>query len=108
MRCIPRTSDDQFLVLACDGVWDVMTSQAAAEYIGQSVLESDFVATSDKLTMVGYDLLLECLKRGSEDNMTVLIIPANADAIRATKSMDGKEVKASKVRRQLWLQSNDV
>ena len=93
-------------MLACDGVWDVMTSQSAAEYIGQSVLESDFVVTSDKLTMVCYDLLLECLKRGSEDNMTVLIIPANADATRASKSMGQKEANTSKVRRQLWLQTN--
>ena len=93
--------------MACDGVWDVMTSQSAAEYIGQSVLESGFVSTSDKLTMVCYDLLLECLKRGSEDNMTVLIIPTNADVTSKAKIEDAKEAKDSQVRRQLWLESND-
>ena len=103
MRCIPRDANDLFLVLACDGVWDVMTSQSAAEYISKSVLDNGFAnaPTSEKLTMTCYGLLLECLKRGSEDNMTALVIPTNPNA--STMNLSKRQcLDNSQVRRQLW------
>lgn len=103
VRCIPRDANDLFLVLACDGVWDVMTSQSAAEYINKSVSDNGFanVPTSEKLTMTCYGLLLECLKRGSEDNMTALVIPTypNANAVNLSERQC---LDNSQVRRQLW------
>lgn len=29
----PITSDTEFVILACDGIWDVMTSQVALNYL---------------------------------------------------------------------------
>ena len=37
-----RTDDDQFLVLACDGIWDVMTNEEVCTYI-----RSRFLITTD-------------------------------------------------------------
>ena len=103
VRCIPREANDFFLVLACDGVWDVMTSQSVAEHISKSVLENGFASapTSEKLTMTCYSLLLECLKRGSEDNMTALVIPTNQNASNMHLSKR-QHLENSQVRRQLW------
>ena len=66
---IPRDAQlDQFLLVACDGVWDVMTNEACAEFM------------LDKMT-TGYglgrccELLLDhCLQAGSRDNMTVVVV----------------------------------
>ncbi|KAL3892886.1 MAG: hypothetical protein SGPRY_014688, partial [Prymnesium sp.] len=33
MRCVMRLRDDRFLLLACDGVWDVMSSADAIEFV---------------------------------------------------------------------------
>jgi protein phosphatase PTC1 len=58
------TSKDQFLILACDGVWDVMTDQDAVDLIqGED--------TAQKMA----DLLIKTtLNKGSTDNISVMII----------------------------------
>ena len=33
LSCIERSPDDEFLVLACDGIWDVMSNQEVADYV---------------------------------------------------------------------------
>lgn len=33
MTVVPRTDTDQFIVLACDGVYDVMTSEDVADFV---------------------------------------------------------------------------
>mmetsp|Transcript_52810 Transcript_52810/g.98926 ORF Transcript_52810/g.98926 Transcript_52810/m.98926 type:complete len:381 (-) Transcript_52810:140-1282(-) len=33
VRCLPRQPHDEFMFLACDGVWDVMSSQAAIDFL---------------------------------------------------------------------------
>lgn len=36
-----RQSDDEFLVLACDGVWDVMTNEDLCAFVRSRLLLSD-------------------------------------------------------------------
>lgn len=33
VKCVQLTSDTEFVLLACDGIWDVMTSQVAINFI---------------------------------------------------------------------------
>jgi len=75
ITCVPEVtiiqredSLDQFLLIACDGIWDVVSNETAASFI------------QEKMT-IGYglgrccELLLDhCLELGSRDNMTVVIV----------------------------------
>ena len=33
MKHIKLTDEDEFLILACDGIWNVMTSQEAIDFV---------------------------------------------------------------------------
>ena len=33
VTCRNRTEEDSFILIACDGVWDVVTSAEASQYI---------------------------------------------------------------------------
>lgn len=58
--------DDLFLILASDGIWDVITDQEAVELVRNQYLESlETAATS---------LLREATRRGSQDDLTATII----------------------------------
>lgn len=64
---IELTSKDEFMIIACDGLWDVMEDQEACDFIIQNDLASDPQTASE--------LLIEhALKLGSADNITVMVI----------------------------------
>jgi hypothetical protein len=73
---------DAFLVLACDGIWDVMSNQQAVDFIGDRLGFTPFGGppggiTASAVVNVCDDLLAECLDRGSHDNMSVIVIVTN-------------------------------
>jgi len=63
------TSDD-YLFLACDGIYegDVFTRELVIKYI------SDQLKQTDDLAVISGAVLDECLRRGSRDNMSAMII----------------------------------
>jgi hypothetical protein len=77
---------DLFLLIACDGVWDVMSNEEAIDFISSqlmtslsSALSSSAVSVSDEdLQRIAAStcdqLLAECLQRRSNDNMTAILI----------------------------------
>mmetsp|Transcript_34044 Transcript_34044/g.62180 ORF Transcript_34044/g.62180 Transcript_34044/m.62180 type:complete len:392 (+) Transcript_34044:42-1217(+) len=73
--CKEVTPEDEFIILACDGVWDVMTNQAACDFVRPKLLENV------PLGQIGQDLLDECVAEDPKetgglgtDNMTVVIV----------------------------------
>jgi serine/threonine protein phosphatase PrpC len=76
---------DMYLVLACDGVWDVMSSQEVADFVVSSVDAAIGAEEEDILPKVGDRLLNECLQRGSTDNMTTVIVALS----KAAESLGG-------------------
>ncbi|ORX71573.1 PP2C-domain-containing protein [Linderina pennispora] len=68
------SADDEFLVIACDGIWDCMTNQQVAQFV------HEMVAKGLKLPQVCEELMDRCLASESElggvgcDNMTVVIV----------------------------------
>jgi serine/threonine protein phosphatase PrpC len=61
--------EDEFLVLACDGLWDVISNEGASEYARQMLIE-----TRGDLKKSAQALVEFALERRSADNVTVAII----------------------------------
>jgi protein phosphatase 2C family protein 2/3 len=60
--------DDEFVLLACDGVWDVFESQQAVAYVRGSLKRHSDVDRACR------ELANEALRKHSSDNVTVLIV----------------------------------
>jgi serine/threonine protein phosphatase PrpC len=69
-----RTHQDAFLVLACDGIFDVMTNEEVGAFVATSVQEGLAKEEEYVLPKVADRLLRECLDRGSSDNMSCIIV----------------------------------
>jgi protein phosphatase PTC1 len=59
--------DDSFLVLACDGVWDVLSDQEGVDLVRDALAKG-------AAEHVAQLLVAEAIERGSSDNVTALII----------------------------------
>ncbi|XP_014668902.1 PREDICTED: protein phosphatase 1B-like isoform X2 [Priapulus caudatus] len=59
---------DEFLVLACDGVWDVMSNEDVCEFV------SSRLAICDNFESICNQLVDTCLYKGSRDNMSVVLV----------------------------------
>ncbi|KAL3816361.1 hypothetical protein ACHAXA_000439 [Cyclostephanos tholiformis] len=61
--------EDEFIVIACDGIWDVQTNQECVKMV------ADIFAEGERdLGLVCEEVLDLCLKKGSKDNMTGAVI----------------------------------
>lgn len=59
---------DEFLVLACDGVWDVMTNEELCDFIRSRLL------ITDNLASICNQVIDTCLYKGSRDNMSIVLV----------------------------------
>ena len=80
--------DDEFLVLACDGIWDCMSSQQLVDYVREQL------NTETKLSTVCERVFDRCLAptAGGEgcDNMTMILIQFKG-RVDATPAEDRQE-----------------
>ena len=60
---------DEFVIVACDGIWDVASSKQCADFVQQLLVEGE----SD-LGIICEEALDTCLERNSKDNMTILVV----------------------------------
>lgn len=65
---LERAATDQFLLLACDGIWDVMSNLEATRYVLTALRMGVGLAKTCEM------LLDECLRKSSGDNMSVLLV----------------------------------
>lgn len=59
---------DEFLVLACDGVWDVMSNYDLCQYIHSRL------QVTDDLEAIASQVIDTCLYKGSRDNMSIVLV----------------------------------
>ncbi|KAF5748114.1 hypothetical protein HS088_TW04G00064 [Tripterygium wilfordii] len=99
VNTVDLCGDDNFIVLACDGIWDCMSSQQLVDFIHEQL------KTESKLSAVCERVLDRCLApstAGGEgcDNMTMILVQfkkplgSNAsadDQLSESKSADAPE-----------------
>eukprot|EP01091_Cochliopodium_minus_P019386 TRINITY_DN8132_c0_g1_i1.p1 TRINITY_DN8132_c0_g1~~TRINITY_DN8132_c0_g1_i1.p1 ORF type:complete len:322 (+),score=80.13 TRINITY_DN8132_c0_g1_i1:63-1028(+) len=74
VESIQLVEDIQFCIIACDGLWDVMTYQEAVDFVILKLKETDFSPQS-----VSELLAKKAFEKGSQDNITALIISFRYD-----------------------------
>ncbi|XAR58355.1 Phosphoprotein phosphatase [Bertholletia excelsa] len=67
-RQMVLTEDDEFLIIGCDGIWDVMSSQHAVSLVRHGLRRHD---DPEKCAR---DLVMEALRLNTFDNLTVIVI----------------------------------
>lgn len=65
----PRDEKDEFIVLACDGVWDVATNEECSSFI-QTLLDEG----ETDLGLICEEAIDTCLDKNSRDNMTIAMV----------------------------------
>lgn len=95
VRVEPRQQQDEFLVIACDGIWDVMRNQEVVDFIRQrlndnaELEETEADESASRLSRICEDLLDQCLSPDLDqthgyggDNMTVVLVTLGPPAAR--------------------------
>ena len=62
---MPRTAADRALVVASDGLWDVITPERLLHCLRNTAQSADMIAKR---------LLFDAMERGTKDNVTVLVV----------------------------------
>ncbi|KJH50919.1 protein phosphatase 2C [Dictyocaulus viviparus] len=89
---------DEFLVVACDGIYDVMENEELCRFV-ESRLH-----VCDDLNQVCNDVLDACLSKGSRDNMTMIVV-----CFEAAPSIDKEKVASEQTWKAEMLKAiNDV
>lgn len=86
--------NDEFLVLACDGVWDVMSNEDVCDYIRSRL------AITDDLEAITNQVIDTCLYKGSRDNMSIVLVLFPAAPLPSPEAIQReKELEAAIERR---------
>uniref|UniRef100_A0A0C9S3F6 protein-serine/threonine phosphatase n=1 Tax=Wollemia nobilis TaxID=56998 RepID=A0A0C9S3F6_9CONI len=67
------SEEDEFLIIGCDGIWDVMTSECAVSIVRRELMLHNNPEQCSK------ELVLKALRHGSQDNLTVVVVCFSAD-----------------------------
>uniref|UniRef100_A0A6P7GYY9 protein-serine/threonine phosphatase n=1 Tax=Diabrotica virgifera virgifera TaxID=50390 RepID=A0A6P7GYY9_DIAVI len=79
--------DDEFLVLACDGIWNFMSSQEVVDFIRPRILESKSKLSTICEEMFDHCLAPHTLGDGTGcDNMTAIIVQFKTNILKRSAS----------------------
>ncbi|XP_024362353.1 probable protein phosphatase 2C 57 [Physcomitrium patens] len=74
IQSLVLSEDDEFLLMGCDGLWDVFSNENAISFARKQLQRHNDPELCSK------ELVEEALKRNSQDNVTVIVICFKADA----------------------------
>lgn len=90
-QSIPRSpKSDEFLIVACDGIWDVMSNEDCTEAVREIFSEGE-----EDVGLACEEVLDMCLFQGSRDNMSAVIVTFPA----LQRSKRGGGVQARRLQR---------
>ncbi|RWS03138.1 putative protein phosphatase-like protein [Dinothrombium tinctorium] len=93
--------EDKFMVLACDGIWNSMTSQQVVDYINERIDKNE------KLSSICEELFHHCLSSNTMgdgtgcDNMTCVIVKFDGLSKRKRTENDNNEAEEAELRENL-------
>ena len=64
--------EDEFMVLACDGIWNSLTSQQVVDFVRDRIAEG--IPLDDICAEMTREILAEDLSQPGTDNMTIVIV----------------------------------
>lgn len=82
----PRNEKDEFLILACDGLWDVLSSKEVVQSARTLYSEGE---SNEKL--MAEELIDEAFSKGSKDNISVIV--ARMPGVALAKTLTGGVLK---------------
>lgn len=100
-----RNPGDEFLVLACDGIWDVMTNEELCDFVRNRL------QISNSMEHICNQVIDTCLYKGSRDNMSIVVVTfqgapkVSEEAIKKEEELDAK-IEA-KIKESLSAEGND-
>lgn len=68
LKLVTLNKEDEFLIIASDGIWEVFTSQNAIDFARRRLQEHNDVKLCCK------QVVEEAIKRGATDNLTVVVV----------------------------------
>ncbi|KAG1371402.1 putative protein phosphatase 2C 2 [Cocos nucifera] len=68
IRQATLTEDDEFLIIGCDGIWDVMSSEHAVSIVRRGLRRHDDPERCAR------ELVMEALRLNTFDNLTVIVV----------------------------------
>jgi len=68
--------NDKFIILACDGLWDVLSNQDAVNFILSNMSATDKIINMSGYSKknIAYKLASYAIEKGSYDNVSIIII----------------------------------
>ncbi|KAG6498070.1 hypothetical protein ZIOFF_045979 [Zingiber officinale] len=84
-RHIILTEDDEFLIIGCDGIWDVMSSQSAVSSVRKGLRRHDNPERCAR------ELVMEALSLSTFDNLTVIIVCFSDEYRHSASSPDEQQ-----------------
>ena len=79
ISCIPDvfrykiSKKDQFMILACDGLWDVMESQEVVNFVINNCYDMEYNRINKKINIARL-LADHAIQKGSTDNITIIVV----------------------------------
>ena len=84
-----RSEQDEFIIVACDGIWDVVSNEECVEMVQQILNEGE-----REPGLIAEEVIDLCLGKNSRDNMTCNIV-----LMKGAKYGEGGGVKARREQR---------
>jgi serine/threonine protein phosphatase PrpC len=69
-----RNSNNEFIVLGCDGVWDVLANEEVKDFIRDELKTKENSLNPEELGKIVEDLVDFSLNKGSRDNISATIV----------------------------------
>ncbi|XP_053394815.1 protein phosphatase 1G-like isoform X2 [Mercenaria mercenaria] len=98
VECATLTPEDEFLIIACDGIWNFLTSQETVDFVRERLKDS---VRRDKPSLICEELFDFCLAPNTMgdgtgcDNMTCIIIVFNKSLQNLKRDSDNLDVSTS-------------
>ncbi|KAJ0942160.1 putative protein-serine/threonine phosphatase transcription factor DBP family [Helianthus annuus] len=73
LKLTTLTKEDEFLIIGSDGIWDVFRNQNAVDFVRRRLQDHNDVKRCCK------EMVEEAMKRGADDNLTVVIVCFQAE-----------------------------